>query len=66
MNNVNTEIGDPIVTISYKKINLKEDTFERFYEYISEIAHERKGRFTADEAINAMLDCVQRERSRKK
>ena len=64
MSSVLNETGES-VTVKYQRISVKDATFERFYEYVSKQAGKKKGRFTADNAVNAMLDCVDRAESQK-
>jgi len=58
-------IGEQVAA-KYSKPAIKEATSKKLYQYIGERTKEIGGRFTADDAINELLDIAQRERARKK
>jgi len=52
------------IPMKYSTIYVKEDTKKEFFQYVTRLAQEKGERVTSDDAINALLDCV--ERGRKK
>jgi|GEM_PF-1671743 DNA polymerase III delta subunit len=64
MSSVINETGGQ-VAIKYSKPAIKEDTSKRLYRYIGERIDQTGKRVTADEAINELLDCVEKRAGKK-
>jgi len=54
------------VGAKYSKPAIKEATSKRLYEYIGDRTSELGKRFTADDAINELLDCADHVRDRRR
>ena len=62
MSNIENEM-----TVKYASLRIREETRDLFEDYRSQLQGERRNpNLTQDDGLLALLDCVQRERSRKK